>query len=119
MNARRYRFLETVRQYARERLTEAGAVSGLRDRHFAFFHTEFQDALHTLRGPNQVAGLRRLRVEQENLRAALEWGLSSPALGEKAVELAGALFWFWTKRGLFAEGRQWLERAATCLLRGC
>ena len=110
--ARRYRFLETVRQYAHARLTEAGAVSGLRDGHFAFFHHEFQDALHTLSGPNQVACLRRLQSEQENLRAALEWGLSSPALGEKAVELAGALFWFWTKRGLFAEGRQWLERAA-------
>ena len=109
---RRYHFLETIRHYARERLSEAGAVGDLRDRHFAFFHREFRDALHTLTGPNQVACLRRLQVEQENVRAALEWGLSSPALGEKAVELAGALFWFWTKRGLFAEGRQWLERAA-------
>ena len=111
-SARRYRFLETVRQYAHARLTEAGAVSDLRDRHFAFFHREFRDALHTFSGPNQAACLRRLQIEQENVRAALEWGLSSPALGEKAVELAGALFWFWTKRGLFAEGRQWLERAA-------
>ena len=37
--------------------------------------------------------------------------LTSPALAEKGVELAGALFWFWTKRGLFEEGRLWLERA--------
>ena len=110
--ARRYRFLETVRQYACERLTEAGAVSHLRDRHFAFFHREFRDALHILSGPNQVACLRQLQIEQENVRAALDWGLSSPTLDEKGVELAGALFWFWTKRGLFAEGRHWLERAA-------
>jgi non-specific serine/threonine protein kinase len=68
--------------------------------------------LHTLSGPNEAACLRRLQIEQDNVRAALEWGLSSPALGEQAVELAGALFWFWTKRGFFAEGRQWLERAA-------
>ena len=33
------------------------------------------------------------------------------ALAEKGVELAGALFWFWTKRGLFEEGKLWLERA--------
>ena len=111
--APRYRFLETVRQYAHARLTEAAAVSDLRDSHFAFFHREFRDALHTLSGPNQAAGLRRLQIEQENVREALEWGLSSPALGEEAVELAAALFWFWTKRGFFAEGRHWLERAAT------
>ena len=110
--ARRYRFLETVRQYACERLSEVGAVSDLRDRHFAFFHSEFRDAWYTLSGPNQVSLLRRLQVEQDNVRASLDWGLSSPALGEKGVEHAGALFWFWTKLGLFAEGRQWLERAA-------
>ena len=110
--ARRYRLLETVRQFAHARLGEAGAVSDVRDSHFAFFHREFREALHTLSGPNQAACLRRLQIEQENVRAALEWGLSSPALGEKAVELVGALFWFWIKRGLFAEGRQWLERAA-------
>jgi hypothetical protein len=37
--------------------------------------------------------------------------LMSPTLAEKGVELAGALFWFWTKRGLFEEGQHWLEQA--------
>ena len=55
--------------------------------------------------------LKRLRIEQENVRAALEWALTSPALAEKGVELAGALFWFWTKRSQFEEGSLWLERA--------
>ena len=49
--------------------------------------------------------LRRLQIEQENVRAALEWALTSPARAEKGVELAGALFWFWTKRSQFEEGQ--------------
>ena len=107
---RRYRFLETIRQYARERLVQTGAVNRLRERHFEFFFDLFHGALRILRGPDQVALLRRLRIEQENVRTALECALTSSALGEKAVELAGALFWFWTKSGLFAEGRFWLAR---------
>ena len=108
---RRYRFLETVRQYARERLVQAGAADRLRERHFEFFFNEFRGALPILRHHGQLPCLRRLRIEQENVRAALEWALTSPALAEKGVELAGALFWFWTKRGLFEEGTLWLERA--------
>jgi len=108
---RRYRFLETVRQYARERLVQAGAVDRLRERHFEFFYNEFRGALPVLRHHHQLACLRRLRIEQENVRAALEWALTSSALAEKGVELAGALFWFWTKCGLYEEGQLWLEQA--------
>jgi len=108
---RRYRFLETVRQYARERLVQAGAAERLRERHFEFFFNEFRGVLPILRHHHQLPCLRRLRTEQENVRAALEWGLTSSAFRESAVELAGALFWFWTKRGLYEEGTLWLERA--------
>ncbi len=55
--------------------------------------------------------LKRLDREQENVRAALEYGFGPSGLPEGGVELAGALFWFWTKRGMFEEGRVWLERA--------
>ena len=102
---RRYRFLETVRQYARERLVQAGAADRLRERHFEFFFNEFRGALPILRHHDQLPCLRRLRIEQENVRAALEWALTSSALAEKGVELAGALFWFWTKRGLLRGGK--------------
>ncbi len=84
---------------------------GLRERHVAFFFDEFRDALPILCGHGQLELLKRLRSEQENVRAALECALTSPALAEKGVELAGALFWFWTKRGQFEEGSLWLERA--------
>jgi len=108
---RRYRFLETVRQYARERLVRAGAANRLRDGHFEFFFNEFRGVLPVLRHHHQLACLRQLRIEQENIRGALEWALTSPALAEKGVELAGALFWFWTKRGLYEEGKLWLDQA--------
>jgi predicted ATPase len=108
---RRYRFLETVRQYARERLMQVDDADRLRERHFEFFFSEFRGAMPLLRGSRQLQCLRRLRIEQENVRTALDWSLTSSGLAEKGVELAGALFWFWTKRGLFAEGKLWLERA--------
>ena len=107
----RYRFLETVRQYARERLAQSGAARRLRERHFDFFFNEFRGARPILQGHGQLELLKRLRSEQENVRAALECALTSPPLAEKGVELAGALFWFWTKRSQFEEGSLWLERA--------
>jgi non-specific serine/threonine protein kinase len=110
---RRYRFLETVRRFASERLLQAGATDRVRQRHFEFFFNEFRGVLPILRHHHQLPCLRRLRIEQENVRAALEWALTSASLAEKGVELAGALFWFWTKRGLFEEGKLWLERALT------
>jgi non-specific serine/threonine protein kinase len=108
---RRYRLPETIRQYARERLMQTGAADRLRERHFEFFFTEFRGVLPVLRHHHQLPWLRRLLLEQDNVRAALEWALPSPTLAEKGVELAGALFWFWTKRGLYGEGQLWLEQA--------
>ena len=95
---RRYRLLETVRQYALMRFAEAGGSARLSERHFAFFFTEFRDVLRLTRHHEQPDWLRRLQMEQENVRAALEWALARPALADQAVELAGALFWYWTKR---------------------
>jgi len=81
-------------------------------RHFAFFRDTFRDAGRTLLGPDQVAWLRRLQMEQENIRSALDWSLSSPTLCGEGAEFVAALIWLWTKRALFREGRLWLERAA-------
>ena len=109
----RYRLLETMRHYAEERLIECGEADRLRERHFGFFHAQFKDALPILNGRGQAALIKQLQVEKQNLRAALAHGLSSPALAHKGVELASALFLYWTKSGLFDEGRYWLERAVT------
>jgi non-specific serine/threonine protein kinase len=108
---RRYHFLETVRQYARERLFESGEAERLRDRHLAFFHDLVRRAEPELTRAEQIAWLNRLQREHDNLRLALEWCLAAPERGVRSMELAGALCWFWLKRGDVREGQEWLERA--------
>jgi len=105
----RYRLLETVRHYARERLADGDCLPGLRDAHLSYFHARYRRATAELRGRYQLRYVNQLRRDQEDIRSALEWGLG--AKHECAAELAAALFWFWTKQALFEEGRAWLERA--------
>jgi non-specific serine/threonine protein kinase len=107
---RRYHFLETVRQYARERLFESGEAERLRDRHLAFFHDLARRAEPELTRAEQITWLNRLQREHDNLRLALEWGVATPERGVRSMELAEALCWFWLKRGYFREGQVWLER---------
>ena len=111
LDAYRYHLLDTVRDYARARAQAEGTAGEMRQRHFDAFYERFRDSQRIMRGSEQLPRLRQLRVEQDNVRAALEWGLASPARAEASVELAGALFWYWTKCGLFEEGKRWLRRA--------
>ena len=108
---RRYRFLETVRQYAQERLRQSGETERMRDRHLAFFQQLVHRAEPELTRAGQVTWLNRLQREHDNLRLALEWCLSAPERGAQTVELAAALCHFWMKRGYFREGQDYLERA--------
>ena len=108
---RRYRFLDTVRQYGRERLMRAGESEMVRDRHLAYFTTMVQRVEPELGGADQVLWLNRLQILHDDFRSALDWGLATPGRSETALELVAALWWFWTKRGYFSEGRQRLERA--------
>ena len=95
----RYRLLETVRQYAADRLAAAGRTQAVRQRHALAF-------LHLAEGERGLATLSR---EHDNFRAALDWYLSRG--GQAGPRLALALGDFWLARGLLAEGRNWLERA--------
>jgi tetratricopeptide (TPR) repeat protein len=106
----RYRLLEIMRQYGRDRLAEAGEVEATRDRHRDWFLALAERAKPELIGPDQVAWLDRLEAERDNLRAALEWALErGPA--EPGLRLAGALWRFWFVRDAMGEGRDWLMRA--------
>ena len=109
----RYRLLDTLREYAAARLADNGATDCVRSRHFQYFFSRFRDSQCVLRGAGQLSRLEQLRIDIENVRAALEWGLSSKSHEELAVELATAMFWYWTKCGLLEEGKRWLRRAAT------
>jgi non-specific serine/threonine protein kinase len=101
----RYRLLETVRQYARDRLLESGEVPSVRSQHAAFFLQLAEQAEPALWGADQVPWFDRLEMEHDNLRTALEW-LAQSGEAECALRLAGALRRLWSVRGYCAEGRR-------------
>ncbi len=107
----RYRLLETVRQYSRDRLVESGEAEDVRERHQAFFLALAEEARPHLTGPDQAQWLDRFEYEHENLRAALEASLSEAGASSESLRLCGALYRFWEIRGHLSEGRQWCERA--------
>jgi predicted ATPase/DNA-binding CsgD family transcriptional regulator len=109
----RYRILETIREYANERLLEADEGEQLRNQHLDFFLQWTEGAELEVRGPHQLKWLNQLEVEHDNLRAALEWSLTQAEHGEASLQLAGALSMFWYRRGYISEGRAWLARALT------
>jgi predicted ATPase/class 3 adenylate cyclase len=105
----RYRLLETVRQYARERLLEGGDGETFRERHRDCIVALAEAAAPKLRSSAQLEWLRRLEFEHENLRAALEWSLAEPG-SRQGLRLCGALQFFWIMRGHLSEGREWCAR---------
>jgi len=106
--AARYRLLETVKEYGRERLREAGEETVIRRRHLEQYLTLAEQAEPELRGHQQSDWLDTLDREHDNLRAALDVSLIGDA--DTALRLAGTLLWFWDTRGHFSEGRDWFRR---------
>ncbi len=102
----RYRMLEAVRQYAREKLEEGGGAGEVRRRHATWFLTLAEEAEPHLKGRQQVAWLERLEQEHDNLRAAMRWLLEEGEV-ETAVRFAWALWFFWYLRGHQSEGRSY------------
>ncbi len=106
----RYRLLETVRQYARERLDAAGEAATLQGRHLGWLVDLAERAEPELRGPHLVTWMDRLEREHDNVRAALAWSLPRPEHAEETLRLVGALYRFWQVRHL-SEGYAWLRQA--------
>jgi predicted ATPase/class 3 adenylate cyclase len=107
----RYRLLETVRQYARDRLLESGDGAAARGQHTNWYLALAERAEPELHGEHQATCLERLQVEYDNLRAALEWSLAGETGVEPALRLAVAMGLFWRTRGHLGEGRMWVARA--------
>jgi predicted ATPase/DNA-binding SARP family transcriptional activator/DNA-binding CsgD family transcriptional regulator len=107
----RYRMLEPIRQYARERLEESEEAEAIQRRHAEFFLALAEEAEPEVEGPQQAAWLERLEAEHDNLRAALSWSLERGEEAELGLRVAGALGQFWYLRGYLGEGRRWLEEA--------
>jgi predicted ATPase/DNA-binding SARP family transcriptional activator/DNA-binding CsgD family transcriptional regulator len=104
----RFRFLEPIRQYARELLEESEEADTVRRHHAEFFLALAEEAEPQLRGPQQGEWMDRLEVEHDNLRAVLSWALDQGEI-ELGLRLCGALGEFWQVRGHLQEGQRWLE----------
>jgi predicted ATPase/tRNA A-37 threonylcarbamoyl transferase component Bud32 len=106
----RFKMLETIREFALERLVERGEFDDARDRHLTRFVELAETAEPELTRANQSVWLERLSEENDNIRAALAWSFESGQV-EVGLRLAGALVRFWSVRGLMTEGRRWLTEA--------
>jgi predicted ATPase/DNA-binding SARP family transcriptional activator len=104
----RHTMLETIREYAREKLIESGETERLRQEHRDFFISFAEQAEPKLKGAEQFEWLARLEVEHDNLRAAWDCAIENDV--ELALRLASALLYFWLMRGNLSEGREWLAK---------
>lgn len=110
----RYYMLETIREYASERLAEdeenraGGEVEAVRKRHATYYMGLAERATAQLTGVDQAVWMDRLEREHDNFRAALRWTIGASE-GEIAARLGGALWRFWWTHGYGSEGREWLD----------
>ena len=105
----RYRLLETIREYALEKVDEARETARLRDRHLDLFLARAEEAAPKLNDAYQQLWLNWLEGEHDNLRAALAWSLENGRI-EEGLRIATALVRFWEIRGYVQEGLIWFER---------
>ena len=105
----RYRLLEPLREFAMEKLLESGTRERLCARHADYFLALAKETEPNLYGPGRPAAYRVFRREQDNMRAALDWYARDARAMEKALQMAGALNFFWVAHGCWHERRVWLE----------
>src|SRR5918994_3610329 len=104
----RFVMLETIHEYAREKLEQSGEAEELSGLHAAYFLAFAEEAEPELEGPDQVSWMDRLEADHDNFRAALSW-LLEVGEAELALRMGGALWRFWKIRGHLSEGRRWLS----------
>jgi predicted ATPase/transcriptional regulator with XRE-family HTH domain len=105
----RYHLLETVREYSHKRLIKSGEHQQIEKQHFDFFLSLAEKAEAGFMSADHQSWLKRLDLEQDNLRIALDYGLSAKRY-EDTLQFAGTLFWFWQTLGYISEGRSHLEK---------
>src|SRR5579871_3168636 len=105
----RYRLLETIREYGKQKLKETQEEKRWRDRHLEHFLALAEEAESQLRGAEQAQSLERLQEEHENLRTALKWSQQDKDSQEEGIRLVGSICWFWEIRGYWSECREHLQ----------
>jgi predicted ATPase/DNA-binding CsgD family transcriptional regulator len=106
----RFRLLETIRQYGRGQLREAGEDRAQQQCHRDYFLALAERAEQEWFGPRQVDWLTRLRREWPNFWAALEFSSTADSEGDSGLRLGGALWPYWIAAGYVSEGTMWLDR---------
>jgi predicted ATPase len=104
----RFTMLETIREYAVDRLDDQGDAPELRSRHADFFLALAEQAQIELRGPGRGSWFVRLELETGNFRSAISSSLTQGRINV-ALRLVAALTSFWGPRGHWGEARSWLE----------
>jgi predicted ATPase/DNA-binding CsgD family transcriptional regulator len=107
---RRYRLLETVRVFARQRLVESGEHDDLRDRHLEHFCKLAEAAEAAIPRTGGLSWLPRLEDDYSNLLAALNWAQARRD-ADSLLRLSSSLALFWEMRGRFGDGATWMDRA--------
>jgi len=103
----RFEMLTVIREFALERLQEAGEREEAALRHAKHYRAMVEQVEPSLYGPDQLLWLDRLSAELANLRAAMKWSLAQDP--ESGLAIAGGLWRFWLVRSHASEGRDWLE----------
>jgi predicted ATPase/class 3 adenylate cyclase len=106
----RFVMLETIHEFAREKLEESREAEELRRLHAEYFLAMAEESEPHMTGPEQVVWLDRLEAEHDNLRAVLSWSLESGDI-ELGLKLASATNHYWIYRGHLSEAARWLEQA--------
>ena len=104
-----FSLLETIRQFAHDKLLALGEVEELADCHADYFMELAKQSSVELRGPSQIVWTHRLIVMQENFRVALEWIIEKRET-DTALQFTRDLFEFWLRHANFEEGQWWLQR---------
>jgi len=107
----RYHFLETIRQFARDKLLDSGDGERVRMQHLRYFDALARQAEPALRSVAASSCQSRLYEDQDNFRTAMEWALARDP--QAALRIAGNLMYFWSERGRMTEGLTWLQQAMT------
>jgi non-specific serine/threonine protein kinase len=106
-----YHLLETVRQYAREKLFDAGESEALRNRHLAYYVDFAEQAAHHIHDAGRLEWTAYLKTEHANIREALEWAFTDQTLTLLGLRIATAITdRFWFTLGYYREGEYWLAR---------
>ena len=108
-NQIRFSMLVTIQLFALNCLQTMGEEENARSRHLAYFLDLAEQADKEIRGPNQVAWLRRISSERHNVRSAISWAIETRQT-EVALQMVGHLSLFWFRRSDLSEGRQWLGK---------